>query len=58
MQLVESQTLKRKTGARQPILPTLSYVAAADSGRLLDNAFDVLFKETLKQIGDLTTTDN
>ena len=48
-------TSKRTKKRSQPLL---EYELAENDGQLLNNAFDVLFEETLKENGDLTTNDN
>jgi hypothetical protein len=38
--------------------PSVEYELAEEASEAIDNAFDILFEETLKQYGDLTTNDN
>lgn len=38
--------------------PSVDYQLAPSEGKSVDNAFDILFEETLRQISDLTTNDN
>jgi hypothetical protein len=37
---------------------SIDYQLAENEGGSLDNAFDILFEETLRQNSDLTTNDN
>ncbi len=37
--------------------PLVEYELAENDGQLLNNAFDLLFEETLKENGHLTTND-
>ena len=38
--------------------PSVDYELVENEDGSLDNAFDILFEETLRQNGDLTTNDN
>ncbi|MFH1866993.1 MAG: hypothetical protein ABIJ81_02830 [Patescibacteria group bacterium] len=38
--------------------PLMDYQLAETINGQIDNAFDILFEETLKKYGDLTTNDN
>ncbi len=38
--------------------PSVEYKLAEDVSEIIDNAFDILFEETLKKYGNLTTNDN
>ena len=38
--------------------PSVKYKLAEQTSELIDNAFDILFEETLKKYNDLTSYDN
>ena len=38
--------------------PSVDYQIAENDDGSIDNAFDILFEETLKKYGDLTAIDN
>ena len=59
-QLADGQILGLAKKAKRKIAePTLTYQLAENPDlSLLDKAFDILFEETLKKNGDLTSYDN
>jgi hypothetical protein len=49
--MTSSKTKKRSQ-------PSVKYKLAEQSSELIDNAFDILFEVTLRQMDNLTTNDN
>lgn len=50
--------MAKKSKRKKVELKVIYHTSESPDLYRLDNAFDVLFEETLRQLGDLTTDDN